>query len=99
MVHNFPPGGEFISFFHIDEGNSVGTTNSAILIGWIVDGDAQLRAWIRDGDNGSSSEEFHNLGHVPADGDWHHVAVVKRGTTLEGYLDSQRHPTRTTRTH
>jgi len=62
-------------------------TDSWIRLSW-SDSDSNLTCYLReDGRADTESQYYSALGPLPADGEWHHAAIVKSGNLLETYVN------------
>ncbi|MBU0679405.1 MAG: LamG domain-containing protein [Verrucomicrobia bacterium] len=74
------------TFFAIGRGNGFDTTNSQISFRWAPT--TQLQTDLRDNDQTTTSSRYLNeLGTIPDDGKWHHLALQKSGSNLITYVD------------
>lgn len=70
---------------------STPSANTNSVIEWFVMESAtghMVMANLRDGEEtGNACDSYGNLGVVPADGQWHHLALVKNSGSLYSYVD------------
>jgi len=86
-IVRFLPGADNISFAHIGTGSGFGDTNCMINFFW-QGASSNLSYSLRDTEQTNSLTAYKgNLGLLSADERWHHVAMVKRETNIEIYVD------------
>ena len=77
------------NFQFVDWGTGSGfdATNSYIFFAW-VSANSNLTIHVRDAEQTSTADSYYNdMGTIPPDNRWHHVAAVKKGANLSTYVD------------
>lgn len=90
VVKIHPEAGSNAQLIHMGVGLGHNTTNSQIAISW-QSGSSNLSASVRDNDQSTTDTDYlwNDDAKLPADGDWHHFAVIKTNNLLITYLDYQ----------